>query len=134
MSNAGADHMLITQTGAYNRGTDQSTHSHRLKGMTDADQPAHPPNQPKNYVGPTLLYYLARPPPHKNTITPLCSQHNNFFLCPVPCCLKRLNIRHKQMKHCHARLRQCLISYYFMARNKWLWAELVTGRNGFGSK
>ena len=30
------------QSGANNRGTDQSTHSHSLKGMTDADQPAHP--------------------------------------------------------------------------------------------
>ena len=35
-------YMLITQTGANNRGTDQSTHSHCLKGMTDADQRAHP--------------------------------------------------------------------------------------------
>ena len=35
-------YILITQTGVNNRGTDQSTHSHRLKGMTDADQPAHP--------------------------------------------------------------------------------------------
>ena len=35
-------YMLITQTGVNNRGTDQSTHSHCLKGMTDADQPAHP--------------------------------------------------------------------------------------------
>ena len=39
----GADiYMLITQTGVNNRGTDQSSHSHCLKGMTDADQPAHP--------------------------------------------------------------------------------------------
>ena len=29
--------MLITKTGANNRGTDQSTHSHSLKGMKDAD-------------------------------------------------------------------------------------------------
>ena len=35
-------YMLITQTGANNRGADQSTHSHSLKGMTIADQPAHP--------------------------------------------------------------------------------------------
>ena len=33
--------MLITQPGANNRGTDQSTPSHSLKGMTDADHPAH---------------------------------------------------------------------------------------------
>ena len=25
-----------------NRGTDQSTHSHSLKGITDAEHPAHP--------------------------------------------------------------------------------------------
>ena len=31
----------MTQTGANNRGTDQSTPSHSLKGLTDADQPAH---------------------------------------------------------------------------------------------
>ena len=35
-------YMLITHTDANNRGTDQSTPSHRLKGMADADQPAHP--------------------------------------------------------------------------------------------
>ena len=35
-------YMLITQTGDNNRGTDKYTHSHNLKGMTDADQPAHP--------------------------------------------------------------------------------------------
>ena len=35
-------YMLITQTGANKRGTDQSTHSRCLKGITDTDQPAHP--------------------------------------------------------------------------------------------
>ena len=35
-------YMLITHTDANNRGTDQSTPLHSLKGMTDADQPAHP--------------------------------------------------------------------------------------------
>ena len=38
----GADLHVITQTGMNNRGTDQSTHSHSLNGITDADQPAHP--------------------------------------------------------------------------------------------
>ena len=35
-------YMLITHTDVNNRGTDQSTPWHNLKGMTDADQPAHP--------------------------------------------------------------------------------------------
>ena len=38
----GADLHAYHTAGASNRGTDQSTHSHSLKGMTDADQPAHP--------------------------------------------------------------------------------------------
>ena len=33
--------MLITDTDVNNKGTDQSTPSHSLKGMTDEDQPAH---------------------------------------------------------------------------------------------